>query len=71
MKAISLLLLLVISLSFAHTGRECPTCGCDQMPIWIGAVFGLIFFVIASFIFALIFWAVYIWLVKRKDIKSF
>jgi len=70
MKLITLLILLVVSLSFAHTGRECPTCGCDQMPMWQGAVFGFIFFVLACFIFSLIFWAVYIWFVKGKEKKS-
>jgi hypothetical protein len=51
MKRILVLLFGIMSFSFAHSGRECPTCGCDQMPMWQGAVFGFIFFVLACFIF--------------------
>lgn len=69
MKLITLLILLVVSLSFAHTGRECPTCGYDQIPMWQGAIFGFIIFVLACFIFSLIFWAVHNWLRKRKEKK--
>lgn len=69
MKAISLLLLLIMSLSFAHTGRECPTCGYDQIPTWQGFIFCFIVFVLACFIFSLIFWAIYLWFVKGKEKK--
>lgn len=69
MKLITLLILLVFSLSFAHTGRECSTCGYDQIPMWQGAIFGFIIFVLACFIFSLIFWAVYLWFVKGKEKK--
>jgi hypothetical protein len=68
MKAIVLLLLCAISLSFAN-GRACPACCSGQMPMSFGVVFGFLFFIIACFVFALIFWAVYIWFVKGKEKK--
>jgi hypothetical protein len=66
MKKFLLFLSATSSIIFAHTGRECPTCGYDQMPMWQGMVFGTLMFIVACFVFSIIFWSVYKWVLKAK-----
>jgi uncharacterized membrane protein len=70
MKRVILGLIYILSMSFAQCGGGYgmmhPTGG---MGMGYG-IFGFIFLIFAFFLFSVIFWAVYIWLVKGREKKS-
>lgn len=70
MKKVILGLISILSISLAQCGMEYGMRPLRPMMGPLSGLFGFILLVFAFFLFSVIFWAVYLWIVKGKEKKS-